>query len=168
MVDDVFVAGGSTTFPLAIPINENEIYECNNLQDVAKRLLERGIYHTKPDANKNAASDGQILEKASLDVFNCDNINDLSGLNGQYNYRFSNKQHYGVGVMPAGKVIYFHNVDDNGMPDQMNNESRIVAKTKSILVFFKEIPVQAFRDGGRERIAEEAEKTRSQTQDMYY
>jgi hypothetical protein len=84
-----------------------------------------------------------------------------------------------------GKLIYFHNVDDDGLPDPLSfhcgeelitllpNDAdpinlSILANTKRILVFFKEIPMQTFKDGGRESFAEQTKKARSWTKQMYY
>jgi len=188
--DDIFVAGGGTTFPVAIPIGEKRMQECtNNVQDAAKSLLERDLQHTKGDVDENAASDGRILEKACLDAFHRDVAKDL---NDRYRDCFSEAQPtVGVRVMPeAGKLIYFHNVDDGGMPDpnsfhggeelisilakqqqhddinNMAGHQKSVSKTKTILVFFKEIPYTAFID--RDGFAELAEKSRSWTKEMYY
>ena len=92
----------------------------------------------------------------------------------------------------AGKLIYFHNVNDKGYPDpisfhggeelitiqQQENGNNIdrsliadtisTTTTKSILVFFKEIPVHAFSRNGRDGFAAEAEKKRLWTKQMYY
>lgn len=185
--DDVFYAGGGTTFPLAVP---KGMYECsNNLRNAAESLLGRGIQHTKGDFDENASSEGRILEKAGLGAFHRNVKKDLRVLNNErYNDDFSEG---GVRVMPeAGKLIYFHNMDDGGMPDpntfhggeelisilanqQQHDDNNVmvgtrqnVSKTKSILVFFKEIPV--VRGRGREGFAEQAAKSRSWTKEMYY
>ena len=89
--------------------------------------------------------------------------------------------------MPSmGKLIYFHNVDDDGLPDPLLtihcgeelitllpndadpiNLSNILANTKRILVFFKEIPLETFLDGGRDGFAEQAKNARSWTKKVY-
>ncbi|KAL7535836.1 hypothetical protein ACHAXR_007580 [Thalassiosira sp. AJA248-18] len=188
--NDAFVVGGGTTFPLAVPLTtENRRYERNNLHDAGRNLLERGVQHTTGDVDKNASTDGRVLEKAALDVFCRENAKELRCLDMQYNHVFSNSHLDGVRVMPgAGKLIYFHNVDDDGNPDphsfhggeelitmlpyQQNSNSDAPrfaanAKTKSILVFFKEISLESFWDRGQEGFAEEARKSRTSTKEMY-
>ena len=212
--------GGGTTFPLATPINHhhnimNRVdgynHHGNNLQHAAQRLLDNSIEHTKRDTYDNPYSDGRILEKAALSVFYRDtnNMNTISPLlnSGQYNInnRYSSDDEddndMGIRVMPeAGKLIYFHNVNDDGYADPLsfhggeelitiitqgvgndnNNRSqrsisynddttwKNASSSKSILVFFKEIPVQSFAHSGREGFAEEAAKSRKWTEDMYY
>jgi hypothetical protein len=189
------VAGGGTTFPLAVSPGKKRSHDRpgHNLREAASRLLERGIAHTKGDVSEYAASEGRVLESAGLDVFYGDNANYLSGLNGEhYDYSINTKESAGVRVMPeAGKLIYFHNVDDAGLPDPRSfhggeellallpaalldaarHASRSAAGTgaeKIILVFFKEIPVRAFCDRGREGFAEEARRSRSRTQESYF
>jgi hypothetical protein len=81
----------------------------------------------------------------------------------------------------AGKLIYFHNVGNDGLPDPasfhggeelataFNGPSSVAAKrTKCILVFFKEVPLQAFLKDGRQGFAKQAAKARLWTKRMYY
>lgn len=168
-----FAAGGGTTFPLATPYHgDNAEGSCDaNLHEAARGLLECNVQHTKGDEDGTAAS---VLESAALDVF----YRDI----GKYHPGGPNN---GLRVMPEqGKLIYFHNVDDAGFPDPLsfhggeelvallppsNDSTQVaVANTKSILVFFKEIPIDAFRERGREGFAEEARRARCWTQTAYY
>ena len=188
-----FVAGGGTTFPLADPPDLNRIdrYKRNNLQGAARRLLERGIHHTKGDVGERATHDGRALEGAGLDTFYRDHPRLARE---RYDYGPSRKRPPGVRVVPAaGKLIYFHNVDDAGAPDPRSFHgaeellatlpappsfrdedvlpsvrTTAVGIEKSILVFFKEIPVRAFRDRGREGFAAEARRCRSWTKKRYF
>ena len=197
----VLRVGGGTSFPLATPIDKKRVYKHNNLQHVAQRLLSGNIEHTKGDAYETPTSDGRTLEMAGLNVFYRDNIRYLSRLKGKrdnqliatHNTATNNFYGPGVRVMPeAGKLIYFHNVNDKGYPDpisfhggeelitiqQQENGNNIdrsliadtisTTTTKSILVFFKEIPVHAFSRNGRDGFAAEAEKKRLWTKQMYY
>ena len=178
------VLGGGTTFPLAIPIDQQ--YNHNDvLLEAAKRLLKCGIHHTKGDVNENDNSFGRIVEKAALDVFFREELrNELNIENQSNNYEKNTK---GLRVMPeAGKLIYFHNVDDDGLPDHtsFHGGEELVSphpdsalagpslmpaeKTKSILVFFKEIPLESFVADGRLGFAKQASKARSWTKKMYY
>jgi len=194
MEEDAFVAGGGTTFPLAIPLNnEDGTSDRNNLLGAARRLLERNIHHTKRVDGESAASDGRMLERAALKDFHGNNMSALSGLDGRYDFpSFDFRNHArsdGMRVMPkAGKLIYFHNVNETGFPEPTSfhggeeliallpghrsgigaSRKRFSSSTKSILVFFKEVPVEAFRDRGREGFAEEANKARAWTEMMYY
>ena len=184
-----FIGGGGTTFPLAVSRSEKLIDECNNifLQNAAEGLLERGIHHTKGDVDESDASEGRSLEKAALGLFHSTNTNDLGRLDERYDNQFSDA---GLRVMPeAGKLIYFHNVNDGGMPDPMSfhgGEELIMtprsregsnfdvplplidAQIKSILVFFKEIPIHTFQGRGIEGFAERVRESRSWTKEMYY
>ncbi|EJK76312.1 hypothetical protein THAOC_01930, partial [Thalassiosira oceanica] len=154
----------------------------------AKGLLERGIQHTKGDVDESDASDGRSLENAALGLFR--NTNELRRLDERYDNQFSNAKLHGLRVMPeSGKLIYFHNVNDVGMPDPMSfhggeelitilrdrEGSNIDAplppidtQTKRILVFFKEVPIHTFQSRGIEGFAERVRESRSWTKEMYY
>ena len=186
--DGSYACGGGTSFPLAVPLNENRYYESNNLQTAAKSLLKRDILHTKGDTSDGFMSDGSILETASLGAFHKDNISALRYIDSRYNNDFSmdNPNLFnGVRVMPgAGKLIYFHNVGNDGLTDSkswhggeelinicrhwQSQPQLAISKTKSILVFFKEIPIDSFRDVGIQGFAEEATRARTWTKEMYY
>ncbi|KAL9190674.1 hypothetical protein ACHAXT_000380 [Thalassiosira profunda] len=179
---ECFVAGGGTTFPLAVPHAEDRI-ECDDveLQNAAGSLLERNIHHTKKRVeDEDAAADAKILEKAALDAF-------FSASSIRFNGQFGSTQQKGLRVMPAaGKLIYFHNVNDNGMPDPLSFHGgeelidiitadndpidlpQAFARTKSILVFFKEVPLESFKDSGREGFAKQVRMARSWTRERYY
>jgi hypothetical protein len=181
--DAVGVSGGGTSFPLADPIGRERIHN-NKLRDAAKMLLNCGIHHTKGDVDENDISDGRIVENAALGVFFRDEQqNEFNGLKQQCNSIASISE--GIRVMPeAGKLIYFHNVDDDGLPDPLSfhggeelvtpdrglaDPSLMVAKaTKCILVFFKEIPLESFVADGSLGFAKRAAKSRSWTKKMYY
>ncbi len=162
------IVGGGTTFPMAVPIDHQRTHD-NELREAAKRLLNHGIHHTKGIVEKNDDSDGKSLENAALKIF----FREL-----QFNSVEANCC-LGIRVMPeAGKLVYFHNVGYDGLPDPASfhgGESTLIGsssvaakKTKSILVFFKEIPVQAFMNDGREGFAKQAAKARLWTKRMYY
>jgi len=179
------VSGGGTSFPLAVPVGRERVLN-NKLRDAAKMLLNLGIHHTKGDIDENDTSGGRIVENAALSVFFRDEQqNEFNGLKQQCNFIESNSE--GVRVMPeAGKLIYFHNVDDDGLPDPLSfhggeelvtltpyrvfaDPSLMVAKaTKCILVFFKEIPLESFVADGSLGFAKQAAKSRSWTKKMYY
>ena len=163
--------GGGTTFPLAKPWmgGEKSADEMNDdaLLNSASRLLERNIHHTKRDTQN---SDGRRLEMAGINVFNRDHA--------ENNIPYNNN---GLRVMPqAGRLIYFHNINDNGMSDATsfhggeeliniptNQQSSLDTKrTKNILVFFKEVPVDSFSnyDGFADCVA----KARRWTKQAYY
>jgi len=169
MDDDGNVIGGGTTFPLAIQQSNDEYNreQSEVLLTSAKTLLLNGIHHTKGDDNQDDNSDGRVLEKAGLHVFCRDTkqIRQAAEWNGQQ----------GVRVMPiAGKLIYFHNVDDDGLSDAFSFHggedllSFDAVESKSILVFFKEVPLIKFRDKGIEGFAQEVAKSRSWTRSTYF
>ena len=177
------VVGGGTTFPLAIPLDRGKHVLSERIENAAKNLLSRGIQHTKADKNKEEDSDGRCLEREGLGIFLRDNkvVGDISGL-GQY----GNQHTSGIRVMPeAGKLIYFHNLGNDGMPDslsfhggeeliafldQLDNDEMMqhYAKVanKSILVFFKEISMDTFQD--EDGFAEQARNARAWTQHNYF
>ena len=184
-VGGCFVSGGGTTFPLAVPFGEKGTSERNKLQDAGKHLLRRGIHHTKGDESEYTG----LIDDAALNVFNSHVVKKETFASNERhgNNSLIETKHSGIRVMPSmGKLIYFHNVDDDGLPDPLsfhcgeelitllpndadpNNLFQILTSTKRILVFFKEIPMQTFLDGGRERFAEQAKKARSWTKQMYY
>eukprot|EP00956_Cyclotella_meneghiniana_P038665 scaffold157767_cov32-Cyclotella_meneghiniana.AAC.2 len=80
----------------------------------------------------------------------------------------------------AGKLIYFHNIGDDGKPDPtsfhggeelllIDNRPPYGCKAndhKSILVFFKEIPVGKVKDFNT--FAEEVRSAREWTRSNYY
>jgi hypothetical protein len=155
------------------------------LLEAAQKLLNSGIHHTKGDENENDNSFGRIVEKSALDVFFREELRNEIIIENQCNYYAKNSM--GLRVMPeAGKLIYFHNVDDDGLPDHMSfhggeelvspyPDSALAGpslmpaeKTKSILVFFKEIPLESFVADGRLGFAQQASKARSWTKKMYY
>ena len=183
-VGGYFVAGGGTTFPLAVPFGKKGTGESNKQQDAGKHLLRRGIHHTKGDKSEYTG----LIDNAALNVFNSHVVkketvasNERHGNNSLIETTLT-----GIRVMPSmGKLIYFHNLDDDGLPDPLSfhcgeelitlhpNDAdpinlSILANTKRILVFFKEIPMQTFLDGGRESFAEQTKKARSWTKQMYY
>ena len=170
--DDGNTIGGGTTFPLAIQQGNDDYNreQSEVLLTSAKTLLLNGIHHTKGDENQDINSDGRVLENAAMRVFCRDTkqIRHTAELNSQQGCR----------VMPiAGKLIYFHNVDDDGLSDAFSfhggedllsfDTSYAAESTKSILVFFKEVPVAKFRDKGIEGFAEEVAKSRSWTRSTY-
>jgi hypothetical protein len=178
------VLGGGTSFPLAVPIDQQYTHN-DMLLEAAQRLLNSGIHHTKGDENENDNSFGRIVEKSALDVFFREELRNEIIIENQCNYYAKNSM--GLRVMPeAGKLIYFHNVDDDGLPDHMSfhggeelvspyPDSALAGpslmpaeKTKSILVFFKEIPLESFVADGRLGFAQQASKARSWTKKMYY
>ena len=171
MDDDGNTIGGGTTFPLATH-QSNDDYnreQSERLLTSAKTLLLNGIHHTKGDEDQDDNSDGRVLENAGLQVFCRDTmqIRHATEWNGQQ----------GVRVMPkSGKLIYFHNVDDDGLSDAssfhggeelLSFGSFHAGESKSILVFFKEVPVAKFRDKGIEGFAQEVAKSRSWTRSTY-
>ena len=179
---DDYSFGGGTTFPLAIPWqapgDAKTINEMNNdvdaLYDSANRLIERNIHHTKADTNQSVDSDGRRLEHAGIDTFHRDHERDITQQ--LRKYRSNNM---GIRVMPqAGRLIMFHNVDDDGMPDATSfhggeelidtilTNHHLQPRTKNILVFFKEIPVLSFSD--RNGFADCAAKARRWTIQTYY
>jgi hypothetical protein len=149
--------GGGTTFPLAKPwiggdaaADTSISLEQVTLHNAATRLLERNVQHTKGDTDQSANSDGRRLEMAGVDAFNRDHATNDAPLN---------NVGLGVRVMPqAGRLIFFHNINDDGMSDATSfhggeelisivtdQQSDIVAeRTKNILVFFKEISIKSF------------------------
>lgn len=166
--------GGSTTFPLAMPwigggtaadkVNDNALLSS------ATRLLERKIHHTKADSDQSAISDGRRLEMACVNSFNRDQANKNASHNTM-----------GVRVMPqAGKLIFFHNINDDGMPDATSfhggeeliniladeQSNRSAGRTKDILVFFKEISIGSFSD--MNSFADCVAKARQWTIQTYY
>lgn len=166
--------GGGTTFPLAKPwiggdvATDEEMYD-DALLNSATRLLERNIQHTKRDTDQSANSDGRRIEMAGIDTFDRDHAK---------NDALNNK---GLRVMPqAGRLIFFHNINDDGMSDATsfhggeelvsipaNQQFSLYAKrTKNILVFFKEVPLDSFSDldGFTECVA----KARQWTRETYY
>ena len=166
--------GGGTTFPLAKPWIGGQALtdEMNDdaLLNSATRLLERNIHHTKGDTDQSANSDGRRLEMAGIDVFHRDHTEN----NAPYN-------NIGVRVMPqAGRLIFFHNINDDGMSDATtfhggeelisipsNQQSSLdTERTKNILVFFKEIPIDSFSnlDGFTDCVS----KARRWTRQAYY
>ena len=179
-----FVSGGGTTFPLAVPFGEKGTGESNKLQDAGRHLLRRGIHHTKGDKSEYTG----LIENAALNVFNSHVVKKETFASNERhgNNSLIETKHCGIRVMPSvGKLIYFHNVDDDGLPDPLSfhcgeelitllpNDAdpinlSILANTKRILVFFKEIPMQTFKDGGRESFAEQTKKARYWTKLMYY
>lgn len=164
--------GGGTTFPLAKPwvgvdAATDEITD-DALINSATRLLERNIQHTKRDTDQSAYSDGRQIEMAGIDTFIRDYTNDAPC-------------NTGLRVMPqAGRLIFFHNINDDGMSDAtsfhggeelisipVNQQSSPDAeRTKNILVFFKEVPLDSFSDldGFTECVA----KARLWTRQTYY
>ena len=169
--DDGNTIGGGTTFPLAIQ-QSNDDYnreQSEVLLTSAKTLLQNGIHHTKGDENQDNTSDGRVLENAGLQVFCRDTkkIRHATELNRQQ----------GVRIMPrAGKLIYFHNVDDDGLSDAfsfhggeelLSFDTSYAVESKSILVFFKEVPLINFRDSGIKGFAKEVAKSRSWTKSTY-
>jgi len=183
-VGGYFVSGGGTTFPLAVPFGEKGTGESNKLQDAGRHLLRRGIHHTKGDKSEYSG----LIENAALNVFNSHVVKKETFASNERhgNNSLIETKHCGIRVMPSvGKLIYFHNVDDDGLPDPLSfhcgeelitllpNDAdpinlSILANTKRILVFFKEIPMQTFKDGGRESFAEQTKKARYWTKLMYY
>ena len=173
MDDDGNVIGGGTTFPLAIQQSNDEYNreQSEVLLTSAKTLLLNGIHHTKGDEDQDDNSDGRVLENAGMQVFCRDTK--------QIRHTTEWNRQRGVRVMPrAGKLIYFHNVDDDGLSDAfsfhggeelLSFDTSHTAKTeKSILVFFKEVPLAKFRDKGIEGFAQEVVKSRSWTRSTYY
>ena len=170
--DDGNVIGGGTTFPLAIQQGNDDYNreQSEVLLTSAKNLLLNGIHHTKGDENQDDNSDGRVLENAAMRVFCRDTK--------QIRHKTETSSEDGVRVMPiAGKLIYFHNVDDDGLSDAfsfhggeelLSFDSSHAAESKSILVFFKEVPVAKFRDKGIEGFAQEVAKSRSLTRSSYY
>lgn len=137
--------------------------------------MHRGIQHTKGDV----ALDGPELEKASLGIFYRENKQYIHDISDQFLY--NNHQYKGLRVMPEeGHLIYFHNVGGDGMADPtsfhggeeiavLSSEHDFDLATvghKSILVFFKEIPVEKIT--GVESFASEVQKARSWTKSTYY
>ena len=167
--------GGGTTFPVARPwigrdIATDDVMNDNTLLSSAKRLLERNVHHTKADEDQSANSDGRQLEMAGVDAFNKDAANN--------NVQNSNK---GLRVMPkAGRLIFFHNINDDGMPDatSFHGGEELISiladeqsnpnfdRTKNILVFFKEVPVKSFTDF--QSFTNCVAEARRWTKDTYY
>lgn len=171
--DDGNAIGGGTTFPLAIQQGNDDYNreQSEVLLTSAKNLLLNGIHHTKGDEDQDDNSDGRVLENAAMRVFCRDTK--------QIRHETETSSEDGVRVMPiAGKLIYFHNVDDDGLSDASSfhggeellsfDTSYAAESTKSILVFFKEVPVAKFRDKGIEGFAQEVAKSRSWTRSTYY
>jgi hypothetical protein len=184
--EDGYVScGGGTTFPLGIPFGEKGTSGSKKLQDAATNLLKRDIHHTKGDESHYA----EAIDNAAFDIFKSHVVKQgkLSFDEQNGDTRLTKMKHSGIRVMPSmGKLIYFHNVDDDGFPDPTSfhcgeevvtllpnsalhiDLSQSFATTKRILVFFKEIPIKKFLDGGRKGFAEQAKKARSWTKTLYY
>ncbi|KAL7549547.1 hypothetical protein ACHAWF_012815 [Thalassiosira exigua] len=200
--------GGGTTFPLAVPRggvggrDPREDDRLGELRGAARRLLDRGVHHTKADVGAGDEEDGRVLEDAAVDLFRRDARRRRPGRRRTSpDERGDGAAAFGARVAPeAGKLIYFHNVGDDGTPDRASfhggeeliassregggrgvdrgafpNVDRATsrnglaaARTKSILVFFKEVPIESFRQRGREGFAEEVRRARSWTKEWYY
>ncbi|KAL3804347.1 hypothetical protein HJC23_011275 [Cyclotella cryptica] len=170
------VAGGGTSFPLAVPFGS---HRDNTRNAAANNLLSRGIHHTKADGDQCVESDGRNLEKLSIDAY-CRDLEHCLGLSMVSGDQIMSER--GIRVMPsAGKLIYFHNVGDDGTPDPtsfhggeelavISDQSELDLNTalqhKSILVFFKEIPVEKIEDF--QSFVTEVNKAREWTVKEYY
>ncbi len=172
--------GGGTTFPLAMPwklggdaATETKMNDHALLLNSATRLLERKIHHTKADIDQSPNSDGRRLEMAGVDSFNRDHA--------MKNIAPASYNNMGLRVMPqAGRLIFFHNINDDGMPDATSFHggeeliniladqptNRSVGRTKEILVFFKEIPCSSFSD--MDSFADCVANARRWTRETYY
>ncbi|KAL7489783.1 hypothetical protein ACHAW6_015504 [Cyclotella cf. meneghiniana] len=172
---ETIVAGGGTSFPLAVPFGK---LGDNTFNAAASKLLSRGIHHTKGDGDQCMDSDGRQLEKMSIDIYYRDLELSLGAPVVSDVQKMSNR---GMRVMPsAGKLIYFHSVGDDGTPDPtsfhggeelavVSNQHEFDQNTlqhKSILVFFKEIPVGKIKDV--DSFAREVRRAREWTVNEYY
>lgn len=174
------IVGGGTTFPLAVPfgsVNKQSASSYDVASSAAASLLNRGIHHTKTIGDEVKQSEQEQLEHLAINVFR----RETSNLFRVPTEDRSQGGSHGIRVMPqAGKLIYFHNIDKDGRPDpssfhggeeltvitsQSGSESK-ANDHKSILVFFKEIPVEKIKD--LDSFADEVRKAREFTVDKYY
>ncbi|KAL7512305.1 hypothetical protein ACHAXN_009242 [Cyclotella atomus] len=176
-VDCSVVVGGGTTFPLAVPFGFGD-EQSMSADSAAINLLERDIHHTKSvTSNDGHDLDQRRIEQSALNVFR----RDTRKLLGKQTSNDTAQQANGIRVMPqAGKLIYFHNINDDGRPDpasfhggeelaaiiDRNASDSQTNAHKSILVFFKEIPVEKIQDF--DAFANEVRKARAWTKDRYY
>jgi hypothetical protein len=172
---NTILVGGGTTFPLAVPFGSSDSPSVSSY-DVSINLLSKVIHHTKANSNEEEDSDQRHLVQLAMDSFYRDISKCCNALE-------SSKDHHttGVRVMPqAGKLIYFHNIGDDGRPDPTSfhggEEITIICNKdtphlkgnfyKSILVFFKEIPVEKIQDLGS--FAYEVQAAREWTTKRYF
>lgn len=173
------VVGGGTTFPLAVPHGHRNELLSTSANSAATSLLERDIHHTKSVSKEGNDSDQRLLEQLALGVFKRE-TRTLLGNHDSTSNDFDARAN-GIRVMPqAGKLIYFHNINDDGRPDPTSfhggEELAVITDRcapgpetrtqKSILVFFKEIPLEKIQDF--DSFANEVQKARSWTKDTYY
>lgn len=173
-----FTMGGATIFPLAVPFGSANLQSTpTNGCAAADNLLSRSIHHTKTVEQEGKDPDQRQLEQLAVDLIHRD-TNDLFGVS--TNDKSVIKE-CGIRVMPqAGKLIYFHNISDDGRPDATSfhggEELAVISEQdlpgfgvhahKSILVFFKEIPVEQIQD--LMSFAHEVRKAREWTTNNYY
>ena len=174
-----FVVGGGTTFPLAVPYGSLDDSTLSWTYAAAGNILSENMHHTKATDGESQKSDQRCLEQSATEMFYKD-ISRHFGLS-QRIHIMGRAAKNGIRVMPeAGKLIYFHNIGDDGRPDptsfhggeelaQCRDRASIDFKTKdhkSILVFFKEIPVDKIKD--LDTFAEEVRRAREWTFSKYY
>lgn len=166
-----FMVGGGTTFPLAVPYGSQGTAPFTNS---GANLLSRDIHHTKAANGDLQDPDQQHLEQTAVDVF----YRDVRECFRASHHIIDNRRtEIGIRVTPqAGKLIYFHNIGNDGKPDPISfhggeeliniGEETGAANFKSILVFFKEIPLEKITD--IESFAEEVSNAREWTINNYY
>ena len=166
-----FVVGGGTSFPFAIPHGSQSTTSPFNS---GANLLSRGIHHTKAANGELQDPDQYHLEQTAVDVIYRD-MREFFGM--ANNFTYDKRPEIGIRVTPeAGKLIYFHNIGNDGKPDpnSFHGGEELVHMSdhpsssdyKSILVFFKEIPLEKIKD--IDSFAEEVQMAREWTINSYY
>jgi len=152
---------GATIFPLATPFEWN-LYEpklyrvkkaktqLNEAQEDAKKLImEDDVQHTrKVDASEESLKLGRIIENEAVSLFQkVTSTNDYND-NGVDENQKEELLNMGVRMMPRrGHFCLFSNLRTNGYPNPLSfhgGEAIGVEKSKEVLTFFYEIPLETF------------------------
>ncbi len=176
------LVGGSTTFPLALPLQQNVKDKTSfdsRVEEASMKLIQKNVLHTGQRNFENGEVECTLLESAAYSVFHRDIIRKSQYCNDNVPKIDLPESTRGIRVSPKpGQLCMFHNLLDDGSPDPFSfhageailGRSGATSSTgkKVLLVFFKTIPLDEPLDGDVVDLALKSKASRDWIKDQYY
>ncbi len=191
-VEENGLVGGSTTFPLALPLGQNPNDKTafdKRVEEASMKLIKSNILHTGKRDWENGELECTLLESAAYSVFHRDIVekgkSNSSSSSDDNDNKLSKvdlpKTTLGIRVNPKpGQLCMFHNLLDDGSPDPLSfhageailgrNNLASSSGKKVLLVFFKTIPLEdhSLVADSKNELAMKSKASRDWIKEQYY
>ena len=176
------LVGGSTTFPLALPLGQDSSEKTTfdkTVEEASMNLIKSNILHTGQRNFENGEMECTLLESAAFSVFHRDISKKGSSSKNNQSIIDLPPSTLGIRVNPKpGQLCIFHNLLDDGSPDPLSfhageailgrSSSASTSGKKVLLVFFKTIRLNDSMNHERKELAVKSKASRNWIKQQYY